>query len=157
MLTRTCSCLALPPYGLLALCLSKSKDILYITIFDSNILFSGCKALFFLFLKIFCVFLHHLPRYHDLVSTAQTFQPEICSHPEYFPFSAAAGMLFFQFQYISHINIHNIFLFFSCLYRHSSANMSRQRPVILYYKWFAIKSFTTPKASRSRLFGTVTG
>ena len=70
---------------------------------------------------------------------------------------ASTRMLFFQFQYISHINIHNIFLFFSCLYRHSSENMSRQRPVILYYKWFAIKSFTTPKASRSRLFGTVMG
>ena len=40
----------------------------------------GCKALFFLFLKIFCVFLHHLPRYHDLVSTAHTFQAKICTY-----------------------------------------------------------------------------
>jgi len=33
------------------------------------------------------------------------FQSKVRSHAEYFPFSASAGMLFFQFQYISHINI----------------------------------------------------
>ena len=58
------------------------------------------------FLKIFCVFLHHLPRYHDLVSTAQTFQPEICSHTQDLPFLTSTWMGFFQFNNITDLIFH---------------------------------------------------
>ena len=41
------------------------------------------------------IFFHLFSWYHNLMSTAHTFQPEICADPQNLPFKAAAGMLLF--------------------------------------------------------------
>ena len=61
------------------------------------------NELFRLFYQPSGIFFYQSAGYHDLVSASLAFQAEICSHPQNFPFIAAARMGFFHFYDISYI------------------------------------------------------
>lgn len=58
------------------------------------------------FSYFFYIFFKTFSCYHELVLTAKAFYPEIRPGTQDFPLFTAAGMLFFQFDYISYLNIH---------------------------------------------------
>ena len=96
------------------------------------------------FSNFFCIFFYKLPCDHNLVPAAHALQPEIRSHPEDLPLTAAARMLFFQFYdvtYFVYSFFHNFFLF--CIlfltaycfiiYRISSFFNCLKEPFFRYY------------------------
>jgi hypothetical protein len=65
------------------------------------------KPTFLLFVAYFFhIFLCLPARDHDLMPAPHAPQPEIRSDPEHLPLSGSTGMLLFQFENISYLNIH---------------------------------------------------